>query len=1154
MSAAQQPNSGTEQEPARPAISSPDLPVAPVESFEDPVARKLAVLRSRWFVPEATVAKAVGLGSATALRAWTGRQTLGVYMFGADAESYDRDETEYWLLGDKQKPTAAMLGFTWRCADQRFVVNMLENNSGAVRHGLYNIVCHEEEKWQQLLNLAYDYPNIFYMTKLLNDFHRGLSRIRARDIEAHFCAILKDMTNEGIVNINNNSNTTAPPSPPVASKTPEPPSAPPKSAPEPRRKISFFTKTLNPKTLRGNAGRPRASIQTELSIGLFEELCISQTVHAHLLESILTIWDYDLTDSAPGRSFSSDMMKTGSTLAKGMMGLQIMHESTHPQESTASVDGVSIGEYKGIATALTKRTVDLPVLRKNGKVQPRRFVSLRLGLTALSSGSDKIKQRAIQENLQFLVDATNVVHKGEDGFSGMHPYHAALVIGATVNDHAESVVKNRFVPWLQKLIDEQETAVFSSFGAVSREEACRRATTFLLCINRNGARAMSGFTGEEPDDHAGHNVPISQWKKPALMSGAAVVQPKKQLGPTQTLWHELSTTVLDNHVTSYGEDSHRGQSTHAISIILRHAYSERLQRPFRRLAEWQYFCGFHKLMVTETHAMAALTVGEKEGAVGALRTVELAAQPVGTYTLGNAATTAIFSVSTSIGKRKKTHETLCHTGILKSIRHAMGCARLHFERLLGSRGASGVFANAYPTFQAMLDEGEWGLKDFLEKLDAASKSTNRLHAGIGRYCESDVAFAQLRIMALLFHGLLRPLQTYIQCHSSQKDLAKLLREYKEVLEKCVKVQTLTVASIFDELPWRGDPEFPSLISVTKDTRVKHKHTDDRRKETMDYIINAPGLPQDRQCTQLHLMPEILRKMCSGLLAGLKNMMDKKYGDLFTLPEDDEKWEDLDEIPSTSDAIEKYFGIASWLKSLNPNLTEINLSHHLDIVETKVFSRLIPIFRTDPERVERMVRRARENVAEVDQLLRQREARDIEEKQEHYEEAQKEKARKANATAEELKQMEVKAKGWTHCPLNHPSERRPRGGARRAENAILTINSLVRKAVEEAGGAEKSDKQQVDLGIQWVVDWLTVFGKVHRLDQIKELEHIFYHGSGRKSRDGVYLSLEQLKASLADCSAYVHYRERRKQELAAQRRDQVQEGEAAAGGSVELPPP
>ena len=45
MSAAQQPNSGTEQEPARPAISSPDLPVAPVESFEDPVARKLAVLR-----------------------------------------------------------------------------------------------------------------------------------------------------------------------------------------------------------------------------------------------------------------------------------------------------------------------------------------------------------------------------------------------------------------------------------------------------------------------------------------------------------------------------------------------------------------------------------------------------------------------------------------------------------------------------------------------------------------------------------------------------------------------------------------------------------------------------------------------------------------------------------------------------------------------------------------------------------------------------------------------------------------------------------------------------------------------------------------------------------------------------------------------------
>ena len=85
MSTAKQPNYGNVQLSAGPVISSQALPVAPAESFEDPVARKLAALCSKWFVPEATVARAVGLESATALRAWKRQQTLGIYMFGADA-------------------------------------------------------------------------------------------------------------------------------------------------------------------------------------------------------------------------------------------------------------------------------------------------------------------------------------------------------------------------------------------------------------------------------------------------------------------------------------------------------------------------------------------------------------------------------------------------------------------------------------------------------------------------------------------------------------------------------------------------------------------------------------------------------------------------------------------------------------------------------------------------------------------------------------------------------------------------------------------------------------------------------------------------------------------------------------------------------------
>ena len=87
--------------------------MASLGSFEDPVARKLAAQCSQWFVPEATVATAIGLESATALRAWKGQQTLGIYMFGADAERYDHDRMEYYMPSHTQKLTATSLGITF---------------------------------------------------------------------------------------------------------------------------------------------------------------------------------------------------------------------------------------------------------------------------------------------------------------------------------------------------------------------------------------------------------------------------------------------------------------------------------------------------------------------------------------------------------------------------------------------------------------------------------------------------------------------------------------------------------------------------------------------------------------------------------------------------------------------------------------------------------------------------------------------------------------------------------------------------------------------------------------------------------------------------------------------------------------------------------
>jgi hypothetical protein len=199
--------------------------------------------------------------------------------------------------------------------------------------------------------------------------------------------------------------------------------------------------------------------------------------------------------------------------------------------------------------------------------------------------------------------------------------------------------------------------------------------------------------------------------------------------------------------------------------------------------------------------------------------------------------------------------------------------------------------------------------------------------------------------------------------------------------------------------------------------------------------------------------------------------------------------------------------------------------------------------TDPERASRFVTRGRRAVQLIDTDLKTRNHRDILEQKAKYEKAQSDKEEKAAQVAIELEAMKLKALTWIHCPLFDRSERAVHGAARRTESTALTINSLVSGAVE-ANPAAKTGKQKMEAGIQFVVGWLTVFAQVHHLNNVEELERYFHNGKGRRSRDRVPLSLEQLKAGLADCSAYVHDRDRRhrEQEAAQQAAQEVAQEE------------
>jgi hypothetical protein len=462
-------------------------------------------------MPESVVAEMVGLDSANALRTWQARQDLGVYMYGADVDRYDLDKTCYWLLGGTIKPTASSLGIKFHCHEQRTVVEKLEASTPAVNFimGLHvgDVDGTLLDQVSKIIDLAYEYPSVFYIEQLVDQLHDQKCRVRHKDVVAQISRTLIDMTSSFILFHNC-------PTAPEHREKQHKAAAPPRSEAQKKKEASTQISYYEAQASGGSrGGRRAASTATWLSYVLMHEMMVSQVNQPKLLAALLEIWGsvagFEMTDSPPGRSFSQNAMKLGSVLAQSIMGTRIQAEAAQKvQQSTSCVDGVSIGEFKGLGVGLT-RPADTPA------DVPRRFENMRLGLIKLSSGSDEIKMRAIKENMSDIVSATNTINVGEDGFEQMEMYHHAMVVGATVNDHAESVVKNKYVPFLQKLLDEREAQEVASVNAVSRQEARHRAITFILCVNKRVWTVSD--TRVDTDE-----IPLNEALRPRLTRG---VQP-----------------------------------------------------------------------------------------------------------------------------------------------------------------------------------------------------------------------------------------------------------------------------------------------------------------------------------------------------------------------------------------------------------------------------------------------------------------------------------------------------------------------------------------------------------------------------------------------------------------------------------------------------
>jgi hypothetical protein len=445
---------------------------------------------------------------------------------------------------------------------------------------------------------------------------------------------------------------------------------------------------------------------------------------------------------------------------------------------------------------------------------------------------------------------------------------------------------------------------------------------------------------------------------------------------------------------------------------------------------------------------------------------------------------------------------------------------------------TGVMDNAVATLYELTDTGDWGAIGFADAADAKSGGTNDAHQGIRNHVDSDIVLAELRVWGLLSFCLIKPLEMYIQANTTQADMVSTQNEYHDVLEKLTRLTSLTPADAnmgrrhFPELPWVA-AGVDALHSAAQSPKVTARKVEvARAKQAVAICCDPPNLDPARNAQQLKLMLPILTHMASGMLKKLDGLMAPKYGGLFSMSAAEVDASELHLIPSTSDAIERYFGLASWLDAENPNLSVQNHSYRLSIKDTKVGSRLVEMYLegdVEQDRVSRMLCRTKDFEKEFEQRLRTHEDKVLDERIKGYEDARRHKQEKDENTAVELQKMRDEARSWVHLELTHRSGRRTNSAHAATRQLAPTITSLVERTKEQTRG---SQGQKNEAARKMLVRWLTVFHRVHGLSAVPSLKAVFFSPVSQKlcivsdGATGQPKSEERLMAEVAQCSAYI----------------------------------
>ena len=395
--------------------------------------------------------------------------------------------------------------------------------------------------------------------------------------------------------------------------------------------------------------------------------------------------------------------------------------------------------------------------------------------------------------------------------------------------------------------------------------------------------------------------------------------------------------------------------THVRKLIMQLAFKEELEFTF--LSRKGFFCWYHKLAKGTEKGMARIAQLETK-----LR-IEIGTDKHNTNLSaenGSFTCAVILSITKLVGRTQYHDEKISKGKLAGGVRDHTGHQKIHFARILGSRGDMSMLDGALGCLRVMRDKsGRYNLEGLVKAF--CGKCDTQLPRAL-LYATNDlIVDATLKVFIFLFFVVVHPFHKYIEHPAStQYDMREASDQYRKAL---VTLRDYRGNSLKGEPHWwlrRDTYAKTCMMELSYHVRVLGKDSQERRDLALTYVYADFGETESVRKRQCKYQVLLMNEAATGFLESLDSLTSEKWGGEMLKARPGSRLEHRSKhVPSSTSETEGFVGTVSNVRGRNKNQKIRNLSFQVLMGEVNVCGKARMLLEHRPRKFHRMMARCRE---------------------------------------------------------------------------------------------------------------------------------------------------------------------------------------------------